>query len=685
MLTMMRSKINDEFRFPQRIDMTPFKVEYLSDSDASVEPDVFELVGVLVHTGTAESGHYYSYIRERPTTDTRPSWVEFNDSDVSRFDPCTIADQCFGGHGESGHSMGGVHINKVWNAYMLFYQRVSKIENLRLAYKPAKHGVPVRVPVPTSHHNHIAMENELFIRSYSLMDPYYTFFVQNLLQSLHSTPSDYAGRKNLELSSIDVGMDTFEQIVARNKDHPGLDNICTELGKAYTKSPTAANRVLQWIYERPTSIRNLILKSAHPDIRGRATLIIVDAFKELFVATKDPGLEDNEREIWRCRLESAFEHVVSMLESLWPLLQTVSRAWDDYFAFLVLLSEFGSWAVGVLLDNGLFVRCLEIIWLDQEDRMQLRGYYLNYSRLVEKGRRFSHKKLMTLCSIFFKHIDLTLAPTAIEEERTFRDNRFSLNGAEDTLVKALEKDGASSLLTKILRREYHSNPQASRNIVSLFLHAEPEAGFLDPICKTLETGLRVSPAELCAPFLEAAWVFCQHCPDAERVLNMIDFVAKGVESINNSGGADHLSFFTRLPRCINDQVQMNRDTFTVIAMEKIPDWAPTLLIDTDRTVRHATVDTLRALLFIDDNDDIEVDEEFRDRCSAISRELMRACVDRVRKSYLTGHGHNVESRIVDAICTVINHCLETFFDEDSEEDQQVIQQSNGTYLTYSLQ
>ena len=76
MLTMMRSKINDEFRFPQRIDMTPFKVEYLSDSDASVEPDVFELVGVLVHTGTAESGHYYSYIRERPTTDTRPSWVE---------------------------------------------------------------------------------------------------------------------------------------------------------------------------------------------------------------------------------------------------------------------------------------------------------------------------------------------------------------------------------------------------------------------------------------------------------------------------------------------------------------------------------------------------------------------------------------------------------------------------------
>lgn len=679
MVHMMRSKINDEFRFPQRIDMAPFKVEHLSDSNASVAPDIFELVGVLVHTGTAESGHYYSYIRERPTTDSQPSWVEFNDSDVSRFDPFTIPDQCFGGHGESGHSMGGVQINKVWNAYMLFYQRVSKMEGLRSVYKPAKRDVPVRVPVPTSLHNYIAMENEIFIRSYCLLDPYYTFFVQNLLRRLHSTAPGYADKLKLALLTIDIGMDTFEQVVARSKDHLGLDNIFTEIFRTYGQSTSAAYRTLQWVCERPTSIRNLILKSAHADIRGKATLLIVGALKELCMAVKDSSIEETEREIWSSRLRLAFKHIVSMLNGLWTLLQTVPRVWDDYFAFFAMLSELGSWAVGILMDTGVFLRCLEIIWLDHEDRMKLRGYYANYCRLIEKGRRFSHKKLMTLCSVFFKNIDLTLPPTAVEEDRTLTDGRFSLSTAEDAFIKPLEKDGGLSLLTKMLQKDHSSNPQATRNIISLFLHAEPEAGFLDPICKTLEGGLRVSPAELCGPFLDAAWVFCQHCPDEDRVIAMIDFVAKGVESINNSGGQEHLSFFTHLTRCFNDRVKMDRETFTEITMEKIPDWAPTLLIDTDKHVRQMTLNALQGLLFVDENDEMEVEEEFRSRCTAIGRELMQACVEKVRRSFLSGQVQTVESRLVEGMTNVILHCLDSYYD-DSEEDQQIAQETNGMFL-----
>ncbi|KAI5276547.1 hypothetical protein KEM52_005012, partial [Ascosphaera acerosa] len=97
MLTMSRSKINDEFRFPVRIDMAPYKSDYLNDPTKPVEPDIFELVGVLVHSGTAESGHYYSYIRERPlATDSTSEWVEFNDADVCHFNPSDIPDQCFG-------------------------------------------------------------------------------------------------------------------------------------------------------------------------------------------------------------------------------------------------------------------------------------------------------------------------------------------------------------------------------------------------------------------------------------------------------------------------------------------------------------------------------------------------------------------------------------------------------------
>jgi hypothetical protein len=54
----------------------------------------YRLVGVLCHTGTAEYGHYYSYIRDRSTD----QWFEFNDSVVRPFNfKDEVERQCFGG------------------------------------------------------------------------------------------------------------------------------------------------------------------------------------------------------------------------------------------------------------------------------------------------------------------------------------------------------------------------------------------------------------------------------------------------------------------------------------------------------------------------------------------------------------------------------------------------------------
>jgi ubiquitin carboxyl-terminal hydrolase 34 len=56
------------------------------------------LVGVTVHTGTADGGHYYSFIRERGNTSGQPDrWFLFNDAEVKIFDPSQIAAECFGG------------------------------------------------------------------------------------------------------------------------------------------------------------------------------------------------------------------------------------------------------------------------------------------------------------------------------------------------------------------------------------------------------------------------------------------------------------------------------------------------------------------------------------------------------------------------------------------------------------
>ena len=51
----------------------------------------YVLVGVVVHTGTSEGGHYYAILQERDQTSLPMSkWFMFNDQQVTEFDPDNI-------------------------------------------------------------------------------------------------------------------------------------------------------------------------------------------------------------------------------------------------------------------------------------------------------------------------------------------------------------------------------------------------------------------------------------------------------------------------------------------------------------------------------------------------------------------------------------------------------------------
>ena len=72
----------------------------------------YRLVGVVIHTGSAESGHYYSYIRagkrnesalnplyqnERNLFTKQERWLEFNDTMIRAFNFDNLESECFGG------------------------------------------------------------------------------------------------------------------------------------------------------------------------------------------------------------------------------------------------------------------------------------------------------------------------------------------------------------------------------------------------------------------------------------------------------------------------------------------------------------------------------------------------------------------------------------------------------------
>ena len=193
---MKRIKINDYVYFPMTLDMEPYTKEGLAKKEGTAANDeslpqneksyyMFELAGVLVHKGTADYGHYYSYIRERQAlaNGVKPEWLCFNDTMVETFEITELEKECFGGS-ESVSSWDGMqnkHVtrsyNKQYNAYMLFYQRVKaeRPEPILSVPEAAK-------KVPSNIFHDIWRENLDLFRDERMLDPEYFNFVWESVQ-----------------------------------------------------------------------------------------------------------------------------------------------------------------------------------------------------------------------------------------------------------------------------------------------------------------------------------------------------------------------------------------------------------------------------------------------------------------------------------------------------------------------
>ena len=136
------TKINSKMEFPRKLNLKEFCIEEITknytiskeDSNDDIyekENDYYqyELKGINIHTGSADGGHYFSYIdsfREgegnimAQPQNGKDNWLTFNDSSVSKFDTDKISSECFGGNTE------GYSFENCQNAYLLIYERRKK-------------------------------------------------------------------------------------------------------------------------------------------------------------------------------------------------------------------------------------------------------------------------------------------------------------------------------------------------------------------------------------------------------------------------------------------------------------------------------------------------------------------------------------------------------------------------------
>lgn len=209
-------KFNDYFEFPRLLDMKPYTVRGLAQIEGEIIDDElvacddetfisganectkYELCGIVVHSGQASGGHYYSYILYQHADGVK-KWYKFDDGDVSE---CKLDDdeemkiQCYG-----GDYMGEIfdHIMKRmsnrrqkrwWNAYILFYRRVDSQNEISLSSRLNELTIMETaglgrqlIKMPLAIQRSVQMQNIRFMHNKNQFSLEYFLFMKKLLHN----------------------------------------------------------------------------------------------------------------------------------------------------------------------------------------------------------------------------------------------------------------------------------------------------------------------------------------------------------------------------------------------------------------------------------------------------------------------------------------------------------------------
>jgi ubiquitin C-terminal hydrolase len=343
--TMQQIKINEKFTFPLNLDMFPYTVNgrkqaeqheaeegegeasardaaHQEDSKGENEKDEnnesdedgyeYELSGVVVHVGTAHSGHYYSYIKERGSEGDRrggasfqrskdnalpvsASWFEFNDSFVSEFDIDDLEEETFGGvetwsggaaaGGGTTGATAGKQFEKARNAFMLVYDRKKKVAKGEVSDSGATELYP-----PTLVTEAIMQDNDSFWRTKSIFNAAYYKFLANLFLN----PSYEVGiDREMDRMTMDCAVRVTFGTLTQARERDRVSKWCTwMMNNMIRRSPQCGYDLLEQITspEKSTSddsdnvlvrlqLKSLLLDVEDAEVRSSLMRVILVAME----------------------------------------------------------------------------------------------------------------------------------------------------------------------------------------------------------------------------------------------------------------------------------------------------------------------------------------------------------------------------------------------------------------------
>ncbi|KAJ9131667.1 Ubiquitin carboxyl-terminal hydrolase 34 [Pleurostoma richardsiae] len=687
--TLQRSKINDYFSFPSRIDMRPYTIEHLSNSDDDASEDVFELVGVLVHSGTAESGHYYSYIRERPTTRCNDTWVEFNDDVVTPWDPSQMESSCFGGPDYRPPYDGtGIVYDKTYSAYMLFYQRASSLqtaqERLQLSEKPS----PLRVDMPAGLADNIRSENTSLLRRHCLYDPAHIRFVSLSLDQMRSLTS-IDGRRHCTLThrmeniATEMAISHLDQVASRTKDVPDFRKLRSRVQEMCRDCPSCCLAVYEYFKDRPGVLRMLVQRNPEAFVRHESGHLLVCALQGIreglpgrySVLMKDP----EDILISDVNLAHDIVHATAqMFRPMWDNFHLHIRSWAETFGLMVSFVNMGRYEVATFLAQDYLRKLLWIIMADPS--MEMPQQYVRMLTAVTRRmptRPPSYDAIISLAEALISAMSCQPGPkggdvhladdaeTRLEWSTDDPDSPFVFTRTEYHLIfKDWARNQTNFFTDKLI--SLNQNHPATDAIIAHLMKCHLTMDV--KIYHTLRLAITGQmTAHLVAPYLRVASMYCRISCKREFINALISYVAMQCRLLQNAEGRAFFEFHRDVFDTPRDNSGESLEEVYRQGLNFLPAWVPSLLLYFDPIVSSDVENFLHEKLFrygpspafSDDNGGLERSKAVTDAVRKLGLGCMKFLKERfVRRNAQVAHN------LIASMQRVITQCNKYFDVED---------------------
>ncbi|RXG47542.1 hypothetical protein VDGE_06482 [Verticillium dahliae] len=653
--TLTRSKINDYFSFPNRIDMRPYTVDYLNQESPTSEEDVFELVGVLVHSGTAESGHYYSYIRERPSTADQETWLEFNDEAVSTWDAAQLEAATFGGPDTNQvNDANSVAYDKSYSAYMLFYQRSSVLRASRQEMQAQGLVPPLHVDIIPDLHEVIKNNNTVFLRRHCLFDRNHAVFALQFFEFMMSFNNGQCSLEHqAERSAMAMLLGHLDQVVGRSKTSVLFHRYKTSLQTRFRNCHKCAEAFLDYFVGRPEAFRQLVQRNPEPSYRlatGDMLIIALEEIREHDPAYYGPEAPPADDEI--LVPNSAIDGALILFRKIFENFHCNLRSWNECFHLILRFAELGDAETAALLHDDWLKDLMFVIAADAN----YPGLPEHYVMLVRGlSRRMSNKPpsydvIIQLINHLMKALEPLVQDDMVEEA----NERLALyledpsqplpwTSEEVNVLFAEDRDyGGSFFIRRLL--EIDQEQQDTCAIICRLAKGDEHM----QKCVTRVLGNMISgKAEMhsMVPFLWAALTFVTHCNDPDTSQQVLQHVTQACRVLENNEGKSFLDFFQRAIQALVCMPLAEAKPGLMMHLELVPLWGPGLIGCVDKRSASLAQQWIEGFLVRYETQWAHEDAELHDRLVQAARQLGVGCLQYLQEQYVLAERQVVGSTI----------------------------------------